>query len=157
MLKKWIEWNATIYSNRQLQRLHHRCPLMRSNSSSVNSNAQCSSVWRMTGLTEASSHRLLALQGDAREGRGRGLVSQWVNARASMRHCYCTAADAASAGPTPKPPPTDLMILFASARIHRPLSPTTPIQRLIWRASSSVRRPAAAAQRQQGQCCLKTG
>ena len=32
-------------------------------------------------------------------------------------------------------------ILFSSARFQRPLAPVTPAQRLIWRASSAVRRP----------------
>lgn len=55
---------------------------------------QCNRVWRMTGLTVASSQRLLLRT-----------------------------------------------TLFARARIQRPLSPTTPRQREICRASSSERRP----------------
>ena len=36
---------------------------------------------------------------------------------------------------------THATILLQRARTQRPLSPTTPFQRLIWRASSSLRRP----------------
>lgn len=52
---------------------------------------QCSRVWRMTGLTVASSHRLLLLRGPHTHGNAHQLLKQWaMRMTCTVQHSRCT-------------------------------------------------------------------